>query len=110
MCLRKCKSESTTLAFKYWNTPKWKAHFKSQVTKAQQLCNTYGEIPVIRAINKSPKLWSLRVGYFEKNVKRELAIYEEELKNRVVTEVKPVSDDAPKMPSLPKGTNLFGEI
>lgn len=108
--MRKCKSESDTLAFKYWNTAKWKAHFKSQVTKAQQYCNQYGEIPVIRAINKNQKLWSIRVAYFEKSIQKEARLYEKELENRVIQDIPKPSTDTKNMPSKPKGTNLFGEI
>jgi hypothetical protein len=109
MCYRKCVSESTTLAFKYWNTDKWKAHFKSQITKAQQLCKKYGDVVVIRALKKNPRLWSLRVATFEKSVQKEQKLYEEELKSRTETDLKPTTDGK-TMPSMPNGKNLFGEI
>lgn len=107
--MRKCKNEATTLAFKYWNTPKWKAHFKSQITRAQQLCNQYGEIPVIRAVQKNSWVYSIRLKNFEEKIKTEAKIYEEELKNRIVPEIHIVEDDK-TMPSVPKKPNLFGEI
>lgn len=110
MCLRKCKAESTTLAFKYWNSPKWLTHFKSQITKAQQLCNAYGDVPVIRALRKNERLWSLRVATFEKSVIKEAKIYQDELSTRVETVAKPPTSDSKQMPSAPKGKNLFGEI
>ncbi len=107
--MRKCKVDKTALAFKYWNTPKWIAHFKSQITKAQQLCNVYGEIPVIRAVKKNERLYSLRVPYLENSIKKEVLLYEQELKNRVETEI-PTETKGLGMTSMPKGTNLFGEI
>ena len=74
VCLRKAEKERTgRQGDDFWNTPKWKKEFQSQVTKAYGLLKKYSDKAIINALNsqKGKNIYSLRVKFLEPIIKKE---------------------------------------
>ena len=54
MCQRMAeKSNEGSLAYKFWNTSKWKKTYQLQVIEANRLTNKYDDRAVVAALNTS---------------------------------------------------------
>lgn len=106
VCQKKAESENNgTLPKSYWNNPKYKAHFKSQIVKASQLLKKYSVSAITNAL-KHNKCWSLRVKWLEDVIKREQRKIDEEVKNRKTT----VVEALPERKKQQGKKTLFGEL
>ncbi len=104
VCLRKAEKERTgRQGDDFWNTPKWKKEFQSQVTKAYGLLKKYSDKAIIAALNSyaGKSIFSLRVKSLDKLIKKE----QFKLDKQAEKPVKPVEveDNTSSKPRKPFG-------
>lgn len=81
MCQRMAEnSNEGSLAYKFWNTEKWKNTFTQQVVLANRLLKNHDERAVIRALRsrRGSKIYSLRFPALSDLIKSEQATLEKE--------------------------------
>ena len=81
MCQRMAEnSNEGSLAYKFWNTEKWKNTFTQQVVLANRLLKSHDESAVIRALRskRGSKIYSLRFPALEDLIRVEQATLEKE--------------------------------
>ena len=67
------KSNEGSLAYKFWNTSKWKKTYQSQIIVANKLTGKYGDTAVVAALNtpRGQRVYSLRFPGLEDLIKVE---------------------------------------
>ena len=74
MCQRMAeRTNEGSLAYKFWNTKKWKKTYQLQVIAANRLVNKYNDRAIVAALNtyKGLKIYSLRFPGLEDMIKTE---------------------------------------
>ena len=74
MCQRMAeRTNEGSLAYKFWNTKKWKKTYQLQVIAANRLLNKYSDRAIVAALNtyKGLKIYSLRFPGLEEMIKTE---------------------------------------
>ena len=94
------KSNEGSLAYKFWNTSKWKKTYQLQVIEANRLTNKYDDRAVVAALNTSrgKKIYSLRFPGLEDLIKVE----ESRLQNES-SSAKDYKDSTESQPRKPYG-------
>ena len=104
MCQRMAEnSNEGSLAYKFWNTEKWKNKFRSQVTKAYSLLKKYDDVAIINAL-KSPagkRIYSLRLKNLETLIQKEQK--QIDVQNSQVAPPKEYNSDGSNAPRKPYG-------
>jgi|TARA_R110002051_G_scaffold268832_2_gene328888 hypothetical protein len=90
MCQRMAEnSNEGSLAYKFWNTEKWKGTFTQQVVLANRLLKNYDERAVIRALRskRGSKIYSLRFPALSDLIESEQSGLEKELSRQKTIDV-----------------------
>lgn len=90
MCQRMAEnSNEGSLAYKFWNTEKWKSTFTQQVVLANRLLKNYDERAVIRALRskRGSKIYSLRFPALADLIRSEQSYLEKELSGQKTIDV-----------------------
>ena len=81
MCLRLAEYKNEgNLTYKFWNKKPWDWTFKQQMFAANSLIKKYGEKAVVRAVMNQKSVFSLKNKRIIPEVKKQIAIIEEESK------------------------------
>jgi len=99
MCQRMAeKSNEGSLAYKFWNTPKWKKTYQLQVIEANRLTNKHDDRAVVAALNtaRGKKIYSLRFPGLEDLIRAEEARLQKESSS--AKEYKDSTESQPRKP------------
>lgn len=108
MCERKAKIDNKgALPKSYWNLPKYTSFFKQQIVAASKLLKEYEPTPIIRVMDKNPRIYSLMVKWIKAAIDRENLSYQKEKESRKEVDV-PILSDRKKVKE--KKGNLFREL
>lgn len=117
LCRNKANLDNKgAMAYKYWNTEKWKKFFRGQIASVNILLREYDDIPVIKALNTpfGRKCYSIRNKPLLNIIQQEQAKYENEKKKKSeeeVVEIPKITESKPSKPMRNKRKkNLFKEI
>jgi len=99
MCQRMAeKNNEGSLAYKFWNTKKWKRTYVNQIIKANELVEKYDERAIVKFLNsnRGKKIYSLRFPNLEN------MIAEEEIKLKKLEENGDIADYEDSSKSQPR--------
>lgn len=104
---RKAKKENKSLPHKYWiSDPIWSKEFKKQVQQAGILIKRHGQEAVLNVIKKESWTYSLLNREIIQKIKQE----SESIKNRVISEEKPVENPNNFIPIKKSRKSLLGKL
>ena len=92
------KNNEGSLAYKFWNTKKWKRTYINQIIKANELVEQYDERAIVKFLNsnRGKKIYSLRFPNLEN------MIAEEEIKLKKLEENGDIADYEDSSKSQPR--------
>ena len=104
---RKASREKKSLPYKYWKEdPVWAKEFTKQVQQAGILMKRHGQEAVLNVIKKEAWTYSLLNKTIIQKIKEEAEV----IKNRKVSEEKPVEDPNTFTPVKKKKKSLLGKL
>lgn len=108
MCIRLAEYKNEgNLGYKFWNKKPWDWTFKQQLFTANSLIKKYGELAVVKAVN-SPSLsrvFSLKHRAIVPEIKKQLALIEQQEKNSQELDVKKSPENRKKSYGKKSGLN-----
>ena len=101
MCQRMAeKNNEGSLAYKFWNTKKWKKTYINQIIRANELVEIYSERAIVKFLNsdRGKRIYSLRFPNLESMIAEEERKLKKLDKNRTSAEYEDSSQSQPRKP------------
>jgi hypothetical protein len=94
------KNNEGSLAYKFWNTKKWKKIYINQIIRANELVETYSERAIIKSLNsdRGKRIYSLRFPNLESMIVEEERSLEKLDKNSASAEYEDSIKSQPRKP------------
>ena len=101
MCQRMAeKNNEGSLAYKFWNTKKWKKTYINQIIRANELVEIYSARAIVKFLNsdRGKRIYSLRFPNLESMIAEEERKLKKLDKNRTSAEYEDSSQSQPRKP------------
>ena len=101
MCQRMAeKNNEGSLAYKFWNTKKWKRTYINQIIRANELVEQYDERAIVKFLNsdRGKRIYSLRFPNIENMIAEEERKLKKLEENKTTVDYKDSSKSQPRKP------------
>ena len=102
ICEKKAAADNTTLPIRFWRLPKWEKFFKFQIQCVNAFLKKHDERAIIRALNRSGRMWSLRTHVLKRLIDEEQTNLEREDKERLEAINKQIAPNRKTVKSKPR--------
>ena len=94
------KDNDGSLAYKFWNTKKWKKTYINQIIKANELVDSYDERAIVKFLNsnRGKRIYSLRFPNLENMISEEERKLKKLEENKTAVDYKDSSKSQPRKP------------
>ena len=94
------KNNEGSLAYKFWNTKKWKRTYINQIIRANELVEQYDERAIVKFLNsdRGKRIYSLRFPNIENMIAEEERKLKKLEENKTTVDYKDSSKSQPRKP------------